>query len=45
MKVKNEIKKTVSEARTQVFEGLYKSLGTKEISKGREIKTRDFKFK
>ena len=39
---------TVSEVRTQAFEGLYQSLGTKEgeksiykLAKGRERKTRD----
>jgi len=45
---KKEAKKAVSEARTQAFEGLYQSLGTKEgeksiykLAKGRERKTRD----
>ena len=45
---RKEAKKAVSEARTQAFEGLYQSLGTKEgeksiykLAKGRERKTRD----
>jgi len=45
---RKEAKKAVNEARTQAFEGLYQSLGTKEgdksiykLAKGRERKTRD----
>ncbi|KAL5148302.1 Transcriptional adapter ADA2a [Glycine soja] len=45
---RNETKKTVSEARAQAFDGLYKALGTRDgersiyrLAKGRERKTRD----
>ena len=45
---RKEAKKAVSEARTQAFEGLYQSLGTKKgeksiykLANGRERKTRD----
>ena len=45
---RKEAKKAVSEARTQAFEGLYQSLGTKEgeksiykLANGRERRTRD----
>jgi hypothetical protein len=46
---KKETTNALNEARTQTFDGLYQSLGTKEgeksiysLAKGRERKTRDF---